>query len=392
MARKASTRGHLGRDREPPELVVAGARGSHVRGGDGRAYIDFTMGWCVGNLGWHHPAIVRRLRAWRGPSYVSPEHHYAPWEDLAGRLVALAPRSLRRAFRATGGTEAVEFALQLAMSATGRRRFVSLEGAYHGDSIATHSIGGHAKDLRNALPHCDTLKPPLDARALERLERKLAKGDVAAFIMEPVPLNLAVRIPDTAFMRGLRATCHRHGTLLIADEVATGFGRTGTLFACEHWNLQPDLMCLAKAMSGGHAGIGATLATEGIAKTAPRHSFWSTYGWHPLAVEAALAVVEVWETDGPALLEGVADTAAYFRERLEAMPFDEEPEIRMAGLAIALEFESADYAETLVERCRKRGLLVGDDGDGVLTMFPALNVPRATAREGLDILEACAGR
>jgi putrescine aminotransferase len=145
-------------------------------------------------------------------------------------------------------------------------------------------------------------------------------------------------------------------------------------------------------MSGGHAGIGATLATEGIAKTAPHHSFWSTYGWHPLAVEAALAVVEVWETEGPALLEAVADTAAYFRERLEAMPFAEEPEIRMAGLAIALEFEAADFAETLVERCRRRGLLVGDDGDGVLTMFPALNVPRATAREGLDILEACAGR
>ena len=380
-------RGHLGRDREPPDLQVVAARGSHVTGGDGERYIDFTMGWCVGNLGWNHPAILARLRKYTGPCYVAPQHHHAPWEDLAARLVGLAPASLRRAFRATGGTEAVEIALQLAMAATGRKRFLSIEGAYHGNSIATHSIGGHAGDLRNALRGCDTLKPPTGPDALDRLERKLAKDDVAAFIMEPVLLNLGVLVPDDGFMRGVRAACHRHGTLLIIDEVATGFGRTGTLFGCEHWNIRPDLMCLAKALTGGHAGIGATLATEGVAKSAPRDSFWSTYGWHPLSVEAALAVVGIFETDGGRLLDGANKTGDYFRERLDAMPWPDPPEVRQVGLAIALEFEDTEYAEDLVERCRQHGLLISDD-EGIVTMFPALTIPRQTAMEGLDILEA----
>lgn len=390
MSTKSADARYLGRDEAPIPLEIAGASGSRVRDAQGRRYIDFTMGWCVGNLGWNHPDVMRRLRCFRGPSYVNPRHLYAPWSELAQRLVAIAPRGLRRCFRTTGGTEAVEVALQIAMVATKRRKIVSVQDAYHGSSIAAHSIGAlDRKHLPNPLPHCEKLARPLDLKALGRLETLLAKRDVAAFIMEPVICNLAVYRPDDEFMRGLSALCRRHGSLLIMDEVATGFGRTGRMFACEHWNLEPDVVCLAKALSSGHAGIGATLATERAAHALKSDTAYSTYGWHPLGVEAALATLDVFDRDGAALLDNANRLGAYFLERLEAMRYAKRPKIRGAGLAIGLEFTAASHAKRLQERCRRNGLLVNDDGDGYVTLFPALNIPLAAARAGLDIFERC---
>src|SRR5688500_12743072 len=132
---------YIGRGDAPDELQIVSANGSRVEDAKGRSYIDFQMGWCVGNLGWNHPDIVTRLRQFDGPAYVAPSALYAPWVELGRLLAELTPGSLTRSYRATGGTEAVEIALQLAMKATGRHKLVSLEGAYHGASIAARSIG-----------------------------------------------------------------------------------------------------------------------------------------------------------------------------------------------------------------------------------------------------------
>lgn len=369
------------------DIEVARARGNDVYDARGRKYIDFIMGWCVGNFGWARPALRRRVRAFNGPDYVYPEHTYKPWRELAQLLVGLAPRGLSRCCRATGGSEAVELALQAAMLHTGRRKFVAIEDAYHGNTLGAMSVGDGDDAVR--VLSVARLKPPLDAAALDRLETRLKHRDVAAMIMEPIAMNLGVLIPETEFMEGLVPLCHRYGTLVILDEVATGFGRTGRLFATEYYDVQPDMMTIAKAATGGAAGIGALLVRADLAETLEQDgNVYSTYGWHPLSADVAIANVRWIKRNQSRLLRQVDRTSAYFVERLRAMAFPEEPEVRWRGLAIAVDVRDEKYAERVAKRCRARGLLL-DSQESVLLMLPALNVDRATAKAGLDILEAC---
>src|SRR3954453_14757249 len=250
----------------PAELQVATTNGSILTDSRGRKYIDFVMGWCVGNFGWR-PAATKAIEHFKGPDYVYPGYSYAAWTELARLLASLAPRPLTTCFRATGGSEAVDLALQAGMIPTGRRAFLSLEGSYHGNSLAGLSIGASdsRERIKNLLPHCGKIAPPLDAKALRRIEQRLKRRDVAAFVIEPISINLSVLIPDHDVIRRVRGLCRRYGTLFVADEVACGFGRTGRLFACEHFDLEPDMLCVAKAMSGGLAPIGAVIATTAVA-------------------------------------------------------------------------------------------------------------------------------
>ncbi|HEV8238243.1 MAG TPA: aspartate aminotransferase family protein [Thermoanaerobaculia bacterium] len=371
-------------------IEVARTEGSFVFDSAGRRYIDFVMGWCVGNLGWGRPEIRRAVAAADLPDYVHPEYLYEPWVSLAEKLTELAPGKLARCYRATGGTEAVEIALQVALAATGRKKFVAVEDAYHGNSLGTLSIGGadNRERYANLLANCRRLAPPLDDRAATRLETMLAKRDVAAFVFEPIACNLGVMVPTQGFVDRLRELCSRHGTVLVADEVACGFGRTGRLFACENFGLQPDVLCLGKAITGGYAPMGATLISETLAKEVGNDvEIWSTFGWHPRSVAAALAVLRLWEGEGAALLPRVAETSALFEQRLLAMAL-EPGQLHVQGLAIALEIDDEQRAASVARRAREEGLLVSAEG-GSLRLWPALDIPRATAEEGLDILERC---
>jgi acetylornithine/succinyldiaminopimelate/putrescine aminotransferase len=304
---------------------------------------------------------------------------YEPWIELAKRLAAVTGQA--RAFRAVGGTDAVEQALQIAATSTGRHKFVSLEGAYHGNSFAAHSIG---EKLDIAIPSCKHLATPLDGRALERLETLLKARDVAAFILEPISMNLGVEVPTIELMRGARQLCDRYGTLLVFDEVACGFGRTGKMFAAEHYGVLPDIVTLAKALSNGAAPIAATLTTADVADSVRGEmSFYSTFAWVPLAVEAALTVLDIWDDDRDTLLANIERRSGEFVSRLLAMPWKREVDIRVKGLAIAVE---VDEAEQIVERARKRGLIIGEEDD-TLQMFPPLVLNDDDAAEGLEILE-----
>ena len=369
------------------DIEVARARGNYIYDTRGRKYIDFIMGWCVGNFGWARPALRHRVHAFDGPDYVYPEYAYKPWRELAQLLVGLAPEGLARCCRATGGSEAVELALQAAMLHTGRRKFVAIEDAYHGNTLGALSVG----DVDDAVRVLSVarVKPPLDGDALDRLETRLKHRDVAAVIMEPITINLGVLIPETEFMEGLVPLCHRYGTLLIQDEVATGFGRTGKLFACEYYDVRPDMMPIAKAATGGAAGIGGLLVREDLAETLEQDgNVYSTYGWHPLSVDVAIANVRWIKRNQSRVLRQVDRTSSYFAERIREMPFQEEPEVRRRGLAIAVDVRDEKYAERVAKKCRARGLLLSPQ-ETVLLMLPALNVDRATAKDGLDILEAC---
>ena len=376
----------LARESEPEDVEVVRTEGCYVYDARGRRYIDFLSGWCVGNFGWSNSEITKRPRR-RRPDYVYPEYLYRPWVELARLLAEITPGKLEKTFRATGGSEAVDIALQIAMASTGRRKFVSVEGSYHGNTIGTISVA--ASDGRepypNRLSSCLTIAPPLGRRAAERLKNLLEKRDVAAFIMEPISCNLAVMVPEDDFMKRAQQLCRRYGTLFIADEVACGFGRTGKVFASEHFGLHPDILCMGKAITGGYAPMGATIVTQKVAKSVEdKVGFWSTYGWHPSSVDAAIATVRWVKRNARKLMRHVDEVSSYIAERLRAMNLEE---IRIRGMAIAAETGDEDTASEIAERCTKNGLLLTTSGSAI-TMFPPLTLDRRTAKQGLNILES----
>jgi adenosylmethionine-8-amino-7-oxononanoate aminotransferase len=251
------------------------------------------------------------------------------------------------------------------------------------------SIGAshNRETFKNLLPRCHKIAPPLNHKALGKVETLLKKRDVAAFIMEPIICNLGALVPDDEFIRGARKLCTRYGTLFIADEVATGFGRTGKLFACEHFDLEPDVLCMSKAITGGYGGLGAVITTSKIAR-AIKEDFgpYSTYGWHPRAVAVALANLRYLTRHRKKLLQNATQLGQYFFTRLSQMSFKGKATIRGKGFAIGIEVEDETYASEVGDTCRKNGLLVSAEED-VLMLFPALTITRQTAERGLDILE-----
>ena len=209
-------------------------------------------------------------------------------------------------------------------------------------------------------------------------------------MMEPVAINLGVVMPEREAMAELQRLCRRTGTLLIMDEVACGFGRTGKLFASEHFPIEPDILCLAKALTSGHAAMGAAIMTEPVARSMEENgSFYSTFGWHPYSVHAALATLRTWRRHKNRILRHVEAMSDLFRARLGRMKFDGLREIRVQGLAIALEFENEDAVSELEDACQEKGLLVTDAGGEILLLLPPLNIEQRMAERGLDILEGC---
>lgn len=390
MDLRQADRKYFGRQHAPRDVIVGHSADSRLTDTRGREYIDFMMGWCAGNLGWGNTTIRAAASRFDGPDYVHPDFLYRPWVQLAEMLAQLTPGDLEVSYRTTGGTEAVEGALQIAMAYTGRGRFLSIEDSYHGNSIAAMSIGAshYRETFRNLLPNCGKIAPPLDRNALSRVRTQLKKRDVAAFIMEPILCNLAARVPSEEFVRGVRDLCRRYGTLFIADEVATGFGRTGTLFACEHFDLEPDVMCMAKAITGGYGGLGAVITTARIA-SAIKGDFglYSTYGWHPRAVAVALANLRYLKRHRGALLKNATQLGAHLLARLSQMRFKGEATVQGKGLAIGIEVASGKYATRIAETCRRNGLLVSAE-DNVLMLFPALTTTQQDAERALEIFEA----
>jgi adenosylmethionine-8-amino-7-oxononanoate aminotransferase len=373
------------------DLQIVRSDGNHVVDVHRRKYIDFTMGWCVGNLGWGNSDLRERIQRFETPDYVRPDSLYRPWVELAKLLARVTPGRLHKSIRATGGTEAVDIALQLAIAHTGRHGFVTIAEAYHGNSLATRCVVDPEFANRNKLlSSCHTISPPLDDKAADKVETLLKRRDIAAVLMEPIVCNLAVVIPTSSFMRRVRELCDRHGTVLIFDEVATGFGRTGKMFAAEHFDVEPDILCLAKAITAGLAPMGATVVTDDVAATMREQEleFYSTYGWHPLSAEVALAAIRYMVAHEKVLLENAEARGRQIGERLLRLPFPSPADVRVCGLAIGVELASEGYAEKFAARCRRAGLLISAD-ESTLSMFPALDVDAATTQHALDIMEAC---
>ena len=386
------TESFFGRGNPAMPLEVLSAKGSYIYGADGKKYVDFLGGAGVGSLGWGLPEIEDAIRNFDRPAYVYPNFHYKPWNEVAEMLAEMTPGNLKKSFRMTGGSEAVEAALEMAMMYTGRKKILSVEGAYHGNTIASLSIGASSKHKKfpNLLEGMLKIDPPLTEESLQKVEKMLSSKEVAAVIMEPVIINLGVIIPEKEFMEGLDKLCKKYGTLLIMDEAITGFGRTGKMFATEHFDIEPDILCMAKAITAGHAGMGAVIATEEVAQKAEKESIglYSSYGWHPISVDASLATLKYLQQHKEKLFSNINRLGKLFEKGISEVNFREKPELRIKGLAIGIDVKDKDYASKIRSKALDHGLLMNTEGSSLL-FLPNFLMEEKTVTEGLDLLKKC---
>jgi len=371
---------YIGMDRWPIPIEVVGADGHYLKLKGGKKVLDFVMGWNVGNVGWNNKYVDKRMKRFKGPCYVLPQFVYKPWTELAKKLAEITPGNLKKSFRATGGTEAVEIALQMARIHTHRKKFLSFETSCHGHSIGCMSVGGSSfkEQFSPLLFGCDKITPGNWELEAKRAKKMLSTGQYAAFISEPIICNYKCTVPPKFFFEEIKDACRDSGTLLIMDEVATGFGRTGKMFGCEHYKIKPDIMTMAKGITSGHAGLGATIATKKVAKAMEfEFSTYSTFGWMPLAVEAALANIEYIEKKN--LVKNAEKMGNYFFEKLEDLPVPSQGK----GLAIALLKEHP--WKTILE-CYAHGLLISPL-TGRIGIFPPLDVTKKEIDKAYSILK-----
>jgi predicted acetylornithine/succinylornithine family transaminase len=369
-----------------PVALVEG-RGSRVRDIDGREYIDLMAGWGVTCIGHCHPALVEAIREQAGRLMQTTNVFYTlPQTELIDRLAALAPGDVSRSFLTNSGTEAIEGAVKLAHRATGRAKFVSTQAAFHGRTLgALHVIGTEKHRAPYAPLLHESVRVPFDdlaaaARAIDT--------QTAAFIVEPVQGEGGVNVPGDGYLRGLAELCHAAGALLIADEVQTGIGRTGRMFACEHEGVVPDVMALGKGLGGGFP-VAAFLCTESVARTVALGEHGTTFGGNPLACAAANAVLRVVEEEK--LVARAAEVGGRLQARLRAFAAerpDRAVSARGKGLLQALVLRDAERAAALPLRAIEHGVLVNVTAGNVVRFFPALNIPEDELFAGLDAVLA----
>jgi adenosylmethionine-8-amino-7-oxononanoate aminotransferase len=388
---------------EEPPLVVERAEGTDLIDQGGRRYIDGVSSlWC--NVHGHrHPRIDAAVRAqldrMAHSTLLGLTHR--PAIELAERLVGLAPPGLTRVFYSDSGSTAAEVALKMAFQfwkqlGEERPRFVALRMAYHGDTLGSVSVGGI--DLFHSLYRpllFDALKAePGDVRQMDELLAE-HRGEVAAVIMEPLVQGAAgMLVHPAGYLRAVRELCDSHDVLLILDEVATGFGRTGRMFACEHEGVSPDLLCLAKGITGGYLPLAATLTTERIyqgflGEFEEFRAFFHghTYTGNPLACAAALASLDVF---------GEERTLERLRPKIELLGRLLEPvaslpqvrEVRRCGLMVGIELEEHPIELRMGHRvtleARRRGAVIRPLGDLVVLM-PPLAISEDDLRRLLEI-------
>ncbi len=327
------------------DVVYVRGEGAWLYDRDGNRYLDFLSGYSVFNLGRNHPAVKKALMEvleLDRPNLVQMDCPLLAG-ILAERLVQVAQRAfpgLDAVFFTNSGTEAVEGALKFARAATGKPRFLHLDHSFHGLTLGSLSVNGDAyfrEGFGELLPATAVPMNDLDA-----LERELAKGDVACFIAEPIQ-GKGVYVPDDGFLPGAQALCRKYGALFVLDEVQTGFGRTGKFFCGEHWGLEPDIVTVAKTLSGGYVPVGAIITRREIHKKVFRsleravvHS--NTFGMNELAMAAGIAALEVIE--GERLVERAAELGERFMAGLTRLreKYEMVADVRGKGLMLGIEF------------------------------------------------------
>ncbi|MFQ5478014.1 MAG: aspartate aminotransferase family protein [Candidatus Binatia bacterium] len=344
----------------PVGIVVERARGCSITAAGGQEYIDLLAGIGVAALGHQHPRVLEAIQEQAHRHLhvmVYGEYVQRQQVELARRLAELLPPPLESVYFTNSGSEAVEGALKLARKLSGRSSLLAFRGAFHGDTLGAVSIGGNPV-YRDPF---EPLLPGVGFMEFNEVDSLDAiNEDVAAVIVEPVQAEAGVVLPKPGFLPELRRRCTEAGTLLIFDEVITGLGRTGRLFALEHERVVPDVLLLAKALGGG-LPLGAFVSSKRAMRCLavdPPLGHVTTFGGHPLSCAAGLAALEVIVEED--LSTAASDRGGFFAELLrERLAGDALLELRQIGLLLGLEMASAATAAAFTKECLREGLILG---------------------------------
>lgn len=400
--------------------AIARAEGIWIEDVQGRRYMDFH-GNNVHHIGYGHPRLKRAIAAQMDTLPFAPRRFACePATALAAKLAEISPGSLGKVLFATGGSDAVEIALKVARAATGRFKTLSFWDSFHGAGFGAASIGGeqmfrggpigpllpgaeHVPPFgcyRNPFGYSHTAREPHTedcARICANIIRYALEkeGDIAAVIAEP---NRAVPyIPPPGFWAEVRRACDDHGALLIFDEIPTGLGKTGRMFACEHDGVEPDILVVGKALGGGILPIAATICRPGLDVAGDWAFGHYTHEKNPVTARAALTTIEIIEEEG--LVENAAAVGAHAMERLFEL-MDRHGaigDVRGRGLLLGIELvrdrgsrePDSDLAEDILYRALDRGLSFKTTMGNVLTWTPPLVIRREEMDAAVDILDAC---
>lgn len=402
-------------------LVVSRGEGAIVEDVDGNRFLDCSAGIAVVATGHCHPKVVEAVQrqAARLIHMSGTDFYYQNMVDLAQKLAALAPGVVpRKVYFGNSGTEAIEAAIKLARYHTGRKQFVAFYGAFHGRTMGSLALTGSRSGQRknffpvmpgvHHVPYADCYRcaygKTVDTCAVECAQAiedplfrtVLPPEEVAAIVVEPVQGEGGYLVPPKKFLAELRRIADRYGILLIFDEVQCGMGRTGKMFASEHFDLVPDIVALAKGIASG-LPLSATIARADIMDWPPG-SHASTFGGNPVAVEASLATIELLEQG---LIDNAATVGAHMKARLSEFPqrFPNVGDVRGLGLMIGIEMvkdqstkeRAPELRDRIVQMCFARGLLVLGAGPNTIRISPPLVLTREQADFAVDIIAACLG-
>ena len=363
-------------------VVIARAAGSQMWDLDGKRYLDLFPGWGCSLLGYCHPRIVEAIREQVG-RLVHVDNTFYTVEQ--GRLAQIiSKRSFGgKCFFSNSGAEANEGAIKLARKASpeGRYKIITMERSFHGRTFGAMSATAQAKTQHGF----DPLLPGfvyVPFNDVDAVAKAITK-ETAAVMLEPIQGEGGVNIPDDNYLASLRELCDEHGLLLIFDEVQTGCGRTGKWFGYQNWNVEPDIMTLAKALGNG-APIGAIVAQPEVAEAFGPGTHASTYGANPLVVSAAIALFETIEQEG--LLERVGQISQYILSQARSLQqrFGFIESVRGCGLMLAIELSLP--GAPIVAAALERGLRVNCTQNSILRLLPAMTITEAEIDEAFEIL------
>ncbi|MDR6940592.1 aspartate aminotransferase family protein [Mucilaginibacter pocheonensis] len=338
----------------PLLLEFERAEGIYIYDASGKAYTDLISGIGVSSLGHGNPKVTQAIKE-QVDKYmhlmVYGEYVQTPQVRFAEKLVSVLPANLQSVYFTNSGAEAVEGALKLAKRFTGRQQVIACHHSYHGSTHGALSVMGNEEFKQAYRP----LLPGVNfIRFNDMADLHLITGDTACVIIETVQGEAGIHVPDAAYLQALRKRCDEMGSLLILDEIQAAFGRTGKLFAFEHFDIVPDILLLAKALGGGMP-IGAFIASNaimGALKENPILGHITTFGGHPVCCAAGLAALEVLLDEN--LVSGVAEKEALFRKLLVHPSIKA---VRGKGLMLAVELDSFDLNKKIIDRCIEHGII-----------------------------------
>lgn len=394
-------------------FVMSHGRGTEVWDVDDNRFLDFVAGIAVCSTGHAHPNVVKAVQdAATKFLHISSDYRHEEMTALAERLAAIAPMGEpAMSFLCQSGTEAVEGALKLARYVTGRPRFIGFLGGFHGRTFGSLSFTsskytqqqGFAPTLAGVthVPYPNPFRPLFEgddqgAATLDYLRllfhRAVPPTEVAAILIEPIQGEGGYIVPPDGFLAGLRALCDEHGILLIFDEVQTGIGRTGRMFACEHWGVHPDILSSAKGLGSG-LPIGAVIAKRSLMSKWKPGAHGNTFGGNPIACAAANATLDLVRSG---LMDNAAKVGAYFMRRLHELQASYSciGEVRGKGLFIGMELievggrktAATSLCDTVITRAFHNGLLLLPCGDSTVRFMPPLTVTTGEVDEALALL------